>query len=852
MPSASIRTKYSRAQPRGRAGGEDGDQTESLKMDSSLLGRPRGVLDDDQSVERDCGAVSATMLGSIDGDVQTEGNAPKKKRKRTDRSPVPQTIEESDVSIVSYDEKGLSQAQMEWVNCDLCGKWRELPPHVTAMNLPDTWHCELNTWDKKVASCDADESGVYEDKSSGEELVDVKGKKCISSYIFDNYVVPEMVKAGWICKNISRRCAKSKVSNTDILYVPPGVVPKAPLKKRIDFFDSRKQLFRYLRSAKCKSNKLAQRVISYMDSLDELIHEDKKDYLPSRNSENRIWPILAKQGRFSLSDIQINAISDSDASIEDNSHNGNDIDNNEEHEATILNGTDASDRAAPHSGNEQEKKSALYNKEDVDLIVSRTRNHGSESPNENQVLCADSPGKEIGSLVSELCFAVAPTLTPTAVEKASLISVPSSTLQGVTNVNICPHLDGSRNPESKGVSLLEMHETKSASDNKDNTNLIVSGKRNHGIELSNENQIQYGDLLGKEIGTLFPSSQWECNNAGSITGMCTSTASKTLQTSELCHALASTLTSIAVEKASPMPVPSPLDGELIVSRTRNHGSESPNENQVLCADSPGKEIGSLVSELCFAVAPTLTPTAVEKASLISVPSSTLQGVTNVNICPHLDGSRNPESKGVSLLEMHETKSASDNKDNTNLIVSGKRNHGIELSNENQIQYGDLLGKEIGTLFPSSQWECNNAGSITGMCASTASKTLQTSELCHALASTLTSIAVEKASPMPVPSSLSTTEMTNANIYPYCDGGRKPEFKSVSSLPVLYKEMDDHAHKWGNSQLELKGAESAFEEANRRLIKARKKENMCRERYKDAHHRILITDPLVHGVQGGQY
>jgi len=51
---------------------------------------------------------------------------------------------------------------LEWVQCEKCDKWRKLPPHVSADELPDVWYCNMNTWNPSSASCDA-----AEDKADG-------------------------------------------------------------------------------------------------------------------------------------------------------------------------------------------------------------------------------------------------------------------------------------------------------------------------------------------------------------------------------------------------------------------------------------------------------------------------------------------------------------------------------------------------------------------------------------------------------------------------------------------------------------------------------------------------------------
>ncbi|GMH94651.1 hypothetical protein TL16_g12967 [Triparma laevis f. inornata] len=47
---------------------------------------------------------------------------------------------------------------MEWVQCEKCEKWRRLPPNLSAADLPDTWYCSMNTWDKSTATCAAKEN----------------------------------------------------------------------------------------------------------------------------------------------------------------------------------------------------------------------------------------------------------------------------------------------------------------------------------------------------------------------------------------------------------------------------------------------------------------------------------------------------------------------------------------------------------------------------------------------------------------------------------------------------------------------------------------------------------------------
>lgn len=65
---------------------------------------------------------------------------------------------------------------LEWVQCEKCDKWRKLPPHVSADELPDVWTCNLNDWNPSSASCDAPE-----DKAEGLQDIGVFGSSGASA-----------------------------------------------------------------------------------------------------------------------------------------------------------------------------------------------------------------------------------------------------------------------------------------------------------------------------------------------------------------------------------------------------------------------------------------------------------------------------------------------------------------------------------------------------------------------------------------------------------------------------------------------------------------------------------------------
>ena len=52
--------------------------------------------------------------------------------------------------------KGKKQKEVkdhEWVQCERCEKWRRLPLHISAKDLPENWFCSMNHWDPRSASC---------------------------------------------------------------------------------------------------------------------------------------------------------------------------------------------------------------------------------------------------------------------------------------------------------------------------------------------------------------------------------------------------------------------------------------------------------------------------------------------------------------------------------------------------------------------------------------------------------------------------------------------------------------------------------------------------------------------------
>lgn len=61
------------------------------------------------------------------------------------------------------------EEQEEWVQCDQCTKWRRLPTssNICMEDLPDSWNCSMNTWDKNSSCSKPEESFTVKELSAG-------------------------------------------------------------------------------------------------------------------------------------------------------------------------------------------------------------------------------------------------------------------------------------------------------------------------------------------------------------------------------------------------------------------------------------------------------------------------------------------------------------------------------------------------------------------------------------------------------------------------------------------------------------------------------------------------------------
>ena len=80
------------------------------------------------------------------------------KKKAPKKSPA--AAASSKATTNSSKEKTIEE---QWVQCDACKKWRNVPHSIDPQTLPDRWECKDNTWNSAMASCAAKETSVTDD-----------------------------------------------------------------------------------------------------------------------------------------------------------------------------------------------------------------------------------------------------------------------------------------------------------------------------------------------------------------------------------------------------------------------------------------------------------------------------------------------------------------------------------------------------------------------------------------------------------------------------------------------------------------------------------------------------------------
>ena len=194
------------------------------------------------------------------------------------------------------------------VQCTRCKKWHILPESARDDKRNRVWFCEHNVYDPNTPPCPALKGDPSSMVSSNSEVKKSTfgGKVCKNSpnlyddyvkngrpsrpadtkmaaphlvtFLFETHVIPILIRGGWSISKKARVVDESddaKRASKDLLYVPPGVEPKAPFVSRKDYFDSKKGFMNYLESDKCKNDPLAKYALAFYSAAERVVKKEK-------------------------------------------------------------------------------------------------------------------------------------------------------------------------------------------------------------------------------------------------------------------------------------------------------------------------------------------------------------------------------------------------------------------------------------------------------------------------------------------------------------------------------------------------------------------------------------------------
>jgi len=165
-PAAGV-PKKSTSLPKIR---DDLDDATEKKRSSPNLSLGKSISEDsidniDSAVKKrkNKSDVSLEEDNNIDNDASNQNR--QKKRGR------PSNEEKAAEGRSKRGRKPKEEKQQEWVQCEKCEKWRRLPRHISAKDLPDQWYCSMNDWDPRSASCAVQEDYKLEEEKIKENTI---------------------------------------------------------------------------------------------------------------------------------------------------------------------------------------------------------------------------------------------------------------------------------------------------------------------------------------------------------------------------------------------------------------------------------------------------------------------------------------------------------------------------------------------------------------------------------------------------------------------------------------------------------------------------------------------------------
>jgi seryl-tRNA synthetase len=111
------------------------------------------------------------LLQSLSAEIASNKKvASKAARDREHNAEQDATLNKKSKAISTEKSEKEKEEQEDWVQCDLCSKWRRLPPQSHPnypTDLPESWTCSLNTWDKNSSCSKPEDSFTVKELSAG-------------------------------------------------------------------------------------------------------------------------------------------------------------------------------------------------------------------------------------------------------------------------------------------------------------------------------------------------------------------------------------------------------------------------------------------------------------------------------------------------------------------------------------------------------------------------------------------------------------------------------------------------------------------------------------------------------------
>jgi len=185
---------------------------------------------------------------------------------------------------------------VQWVQCESCNKWRRLASHINVKDLPDSWYCNMNTWNPSVADCNvAEDTSEAEHHTveytilNGSGVRQTTNKLCYRHLVQGGRQISERARTAesiFVTYEIPGTDSKTVAS---LMYnVSSAFVPKGQNPKKLPLTDKNTPtLFNILRKSRMYDELNGTNIVSASDNddYDEKESESLKNEQNARTSE---------------------------------------------------------------------------------------------------------------------------------------------------------------------------------------------------------------------------------------------------------------------------------------------------------------------------------------------------------------------------------------------------------------------------------------------------------------------------------------------------------------------------------------------------------------------------------------